>query len=121
MNVNRVVITGNLTKDPELRSTQSGLSICKMRVAVNNRRKVDGEWTEVPNYFNVTTFGNQAETCANYLAKGRPVGVDGKLSWSEYEKDGDRRESIEILADQIQFLGSRADADSDAGTDDIPF
>ena len=118
MNVNRVVITGNLTRDPELRSTQSGMSICKMRVAVNTRKKVNDEWQEVPNFLNVTTFGKQAETCSEYLAKGRPIAVDGHLSWSEWETDVGRREAVEIIGDQVQFLGSRQEAKA---SDDIPF
>ena len=77
-NINTVVVTGNLTRDPELRSTPNGTSVCKMRVAVNSRRK-DGasEWVDKPNYFDVTVWGAQGENCANYLSKGRPVAVEG--------------------------------------------
>ncbi len=85
-NINRVIITGNLTRDPELRSTQSGMSICSLRVAVNGRRKDDsGQWVDKPNYFDVTVFGAQGDNCAQYLSKGRPVAVDGRLNWREYE------------------------------------
>jgi single-strand DNA-binding protein len=74
-NINRVVLVGNLTKDPELKSTSGGTSICKMRIAVNTRRKDEtGQWVDKPNYFDVTVWGNQAESCAQYLSKGRPVG-----------------------------------------------
>ena len=73
-NINRVVLTGNLTRDPELRSTPSGTSICSLRVACNTRRKdASGEWVDKPNYFDVTVWGAQGENCANYLSKGRPV------------------------------------------------
>jgi single-strand DNA-binding protein len=109
-NVNRVVLTGNLTRDPELRSLPSGTSVCKMRVAVNSRRKdgASGEWVDKPNYFDVTVWGAQGENCANYLSKGRPVAVDGRLDWREWEaQDGSKRQAIEIIADTVQFLGSR--------------
>lgn len=112
-NLNRVVITGNLTKDPELRSLPSGTSVCKLRVAVNSRRKdsTSGEWVDKPNYFDVTVWGAQGENCANYLSKGRPVAVDGRLDWREWEaQDGSKRQAVEIVADSVQFLGSRDDA-----------
>jgi single-strand DNA-binding protein len=111
MNINRVVLTGNLTRDPELRSFPEGPSICKLGVAVNGRRKnKDGVWEEKPNFFRVTVFGRQAESCAQYLRKGRPVAIDGRLEWSQWERDGVTRESIDIIADNVQFLGSRDDA-----------
>jgi len=109
-NLNRVIITGNLTRDPELRSLPSGTSVCKLRVAVNSRRKdsASGEWVDKPNYFDVTVWGAQGENCATYLSKGRPVAVDGRLDWREYEaNDGTKRQAIEIIADTVQFLGSR--------------
>ena len=108
-NINVVAITGNLTKDPELRSTPSGTSVCKLRVAVNSRRKdQSGEWVDKPNYFDVTVWGAQGENCATYLSKGRPVAVDGRLDWREWEaNDGGKRQSIEIIAESVQFLGSR--------------
>ena len=90
-NINTVVVTGNLTRDPELRSTPGGTSVCKLRVAVNSRRKdgQSGEWVDKPNYFDVTVWGAQGENCANYLSKGRPVAVEGRLDWREWEaKDG---------------------------------
>ena len=75
-NINRVVLVGNLTRDPELRHTPSGMAVCSLRLAVNTRRKdgATGEWTEKPNYFDITVWGNQGENCAQYLSKGRPVG-----------------------------------------------
>jgi single-strand DNA-binding protein len=109
-NINRVVITGNLTRDPELRSTNNGTSVCGLRVAVNTRRKdpSTGEWTDKANYFDVTVWGAQGENCAQYLQKGRPVAVDGRLEWREWEdKAGNKRQSIDIIADSVQFLGSR--------------
>lgn len=109
-NVNVVVITGNLTRDPELRSTGGGTSICKLRVAVNSRRKdgQSGEWVDKPNYFDVTVWGAQGENCANYLAKGRPVAIEGRLDWREWDdQSGNKRQSVEIIANTVQFLGSR--------------
>jgi single-strand DNA-binding protein len=109
-NINVVVITGNLTRDPELRSTPGGTSVCKLRVAVNSRRKdgQSGEWVDKPNYFDVTVWGAQGENCAQYLSKGRPVAVEGRLDWREWEdKEGGKRQSVEIIANSVQFLGSR--------------
>ena len=118
-NINRVTITGNLTADPELRALPSGTSVCQLRVAVNHRRKNDstGEWVEEPNYFNVTVFGAQGDNCANYLSKGRPVAIAGRLRWSEWEaQDGSgKRQKVEIVAQTVQFLGSRGDAQAESG------
>ena len=107
-NINRVIVTGNLTRDPELRNLQSGTSVCKLRVAVNTRRKgASGEWEDKPNYFDVTVWGAQGENCATYLQKGRPVAIDGRLEWREWEGEGGKRQAVEIVADTVQFLGSR--------------
>jgi single-strand DNA-binding protein len=108
--VNVVVITGNLTRDPELRSTGGGTSLCELRVAVNSRRKdgQSGQWVDKPNYFDVTVWGAQGENCANYLSKGRPVAIEGRLDWREWEaKDGGKRQAVQIIANTVQFLGSR--------------
>ena len=117
MNINRVVLTGNLTRDPELRSTGSGLSVCKLGVACNTRRRnnATGEWEEKPNFFRVTVFGPQGERCAQYLRKGRGVAIDGRLEWSQWETDGQKRESVDIIADSVQFLGGRDDAGNGNG------
>jgi single-strand DNA-binding protein len=109
-NVNVVVITGNLTRDPELRHTPGGTAVCELRVAVNSRRKdgQSGEWVDKPNYFDVTVWGGQGENCANYLAKGRPVAIEGRLDWREWEaRDGGKRQAVQIIANSVQFLGSR--------------
>jgi single-strand DNA-binding protein len=145
-NINRVVLVGNLTKDPELRHTPSGTALCKLRLAVNTRQKdnTTGEWGDKPNYFDITVWGNQAESCAQFLSKGRPVAVDGRLDWREWDaQDGTKRQAVEIIADTVQFLGSRdgggqmsggepqfvpaaaaaetADFGSTGADDDIPF
>lgn len=136
--LNVVALIGNLTKDPELRHTPAGTAVTSLRIAVNDRVKRQGEWTDAAYYFDVIVWGNQAEACVQYLAKGRRVGVDGKLTWREWEKDGVKRQSVEIVANGVQFLtpkdgdgqssGARADSgDSDfvpptaSADDDIPF
>ncbi len=130
-NINVVVITGNLTQDPELRHLGSGTAVCELRVAVNSRRKdgSTGEWVDKPNYFNVTVWGAQGENCANYLAKGRPVAVEGRLDWREWEaKDGSKRQAVQIVANTVQFLGSRDGSGGQSGgngggftpTSDVP-
>ena len=115
-NINIVALVGNLTKDPELRHTPSGTAVTTLRVAVNDRVKRGEEWTDAAYYFDVTVWGRTAENCAQYLAKGRPVGVQGKLTWREWDaQDGSKRQSVEIVADNIQFLGSRDGGGGDGG------
>src|ERR1700684_2076613 len=112
-NLNVVVITGNLTRDPELRSLPSGTSVCDLRVAVNTRRKngATGDWEDKPNYFDVKVWGAQGDTGSRFLSKGRPVAVQGRLEWREWEsQDGQKRQAIDIIADSVQFLGGREDA-----------
>lgn len=113
-NINRVVLTGNLTRDPELRTTGGGTSVCSLRLACNTRRRdAGGEWVDKPNFFDITVWGAQGENCAQYLSKGRPIAVDGRLEWREWQdKEGNNRQSIDIIADSVQFLGSR---DGDGG------
>ena len=110
-NINRVVLTGNLTRDPELRSTNSGMSVCSLRIATNTRQKdASGEWGDRAHYFSVTVFGAQGENCARFLSKGRPVAIDGRLQWREWQtQEGAKRESVEIVAESVQFLGGRDD------------
>ncbi len=134
-NINSVVITGNLTRDPDLRSTGNGNDVCNLRVAVNGRRKNgSGEYVDKPNYFNVSVWGAQGEACAEYLAKGRPVAVEGRLDWKERGEGDDHREYVSIVAETVQFLGSKPKDGSEAseeaepaaaaaggGEDDIPF
>lgn len=107
--INRVVLLGNLTKDPELRALASGTSVCRLRVACNTRRRNadTGDWDEKPNFFDVSVFGASGEACGTFLEKGRPVAIDGRLDWHDWEtSDGQRRQSVEIIADSVQFLGS---------------
>jgi single-strand DNA-binding protein len=117
-NINRVVLVGNLTRDPEMKHLPSGTALCSLRIAVNTRRKDEsGQWTDKPNYFDVSVWGAQGESCAQYLAKGRPVAIDGRLEWREWEAtDGSgKRQAVEIVADNVQFLGSRGDGDGGGG------
>lgn len=108
-NINVVVLTANLTQDPELRSTEGGTSVCEMRVASNTRRKNKaGEWEDKANFFNLVVFGAQGEACAEHLSKGRPVAIEGRLDWREWDaKDGSgKRQAVDIIANTVQFLGS---------------
>jgi single-strand DNA-binding protein len=115
-NLNTVGITGNLTRDPELRSLPSGLAVCRMRVAYNRRERnaATGNWESRANYINVDVFGGRAENCAKYLSKGSEVGVSGQLRWREWDAtDGSKREETAISADNIQFMGAPGSASSD--------
>lgn len=107
-NINTVTITGNLTADPELRTTPTGTEICNLRVAVNGRRKEGDNWVDKPNFFDVTVFGGRGKSCAEHLAKGRPIAVTGRLDWSEWvdKETQKKRNKVTIIADNIQFLGS---------------
>ena len=106
--INRAIVTGNLTADPELRSTRTGIPVCTLRVANNTPRKdADGEWIEKPNYFDITVWGTQAENAARFLTRGRPVAIDGRLEWREWEaRDGSKHQTVRIVADTVQYLNS---------------
>ncbi len=115
-NINRVVLVGNLTRDPELRHTPGGTPVCNLGIAVNGRRRDEsGNWVDKPNFFRISVFGNQAESCAQYLSKGRPVAIDGRLDWRQWEQDGVKREAVEIVAESVQFLGSRDGGGGEGG------
>src|ERR1041384_6287569 len=112
-NINRVVLVGNLTKDPELRHTPGGTPVCSLRIAVNSRRRDEsGQWIDKPNYFSISVFGNQAESSAPYLSRGGPVAIAGRLGGRGWQaQDGSKRESVEIVAESVQFLGGRGDGE----------
>ena len=116
MSINRVVISGNITRDPELRSTQGGMEILALGVAVNDRRKNQqtGEWEDVPNWIDCVMFGNRAKSVSRFLSKGSKVAIEGKLRWSQWERDGQKRSKIEVVVDEIEFMTSRSDAPSQA-------
>ncbi len=109
--LNRVTLVGRLTRDPELRHTQGGDPVCSIRLAVSSRsRDESGNWGDRSNYFDVTVFGRQAETASTYLAKGRRIGVDGRLSWREWQaQDGTKRQNVEVIANDVFFLDSRGE------------
>lgn len=109
MSINRVCISGNLTRDAELRSTQGGTSILGMGVAVNERRKnaSTGEWEDSPNFVDCAMFGTRAEKLQPYLTKGTKVSIEGRLRYSSWEKDGQRRSKLEVVVDEIEFMSSR--------------
>lgn len=108
MNINSVTLTGNLTRDPDLRELESGTKVANLRIAVNGRRRTaGGEYVDTVDYFNVAAFGAQAEACAEYLAKGRPIAVEGRLDWREVGKGEERREYVKVIAERVEFLGRK--------------
>jgi single-strand DNA-binding protein len=109
VDINRITISGNLTQDPELRSTPNGTPVGTLRVASNTRRKnpSTGEWESKPNYIDVTVWGADAENCARYLAKGSRVFIDGELEYQEWAaQDHSKRHKHQIKAQRISFEGS---------------
>lgn len=121
--MNRLTIIGNLTRDPELRTTPQGKDVCSIDVAVNRRRKVENQ--PDADYFRVNAWGELAKTCAKYLAKGRKVAVTGQVSLSKREKDGKFYASIEVFAEDVEFLSPKGEAESQPQEvnpgDDFPF
>ena len=109
MSINRVVLTGNLTRDPEVRRTQSGMAIMSFGLAVNDRRRNSqtGEWEDVANFIDCTMFGTRAEAVSNYLSKGSKIGLEGKLRYSSWERDGQKRSKLEVIVDELEFLSPR--------------
>lgn len=109
MSINKVLISGNLTRDPELRATASGMPVLGLGVAVNDRRKNQstGEWEDYPNFIDCTMFGTRAESVSRFLSKGSKVTIEGKLRWSQWERDGQKRSKIEVIIDEIEFLSPR--------------
>jgi len=109
MSINKVLISGNLTRDPELRATATGMPVLGLGIAVNDRRKNQstGEWEDYPNFIDCTMFGSRAESISNYLSKGSKVAIEGKLRWSQWERDGQKRSKLEVIIDEIEFLSAR--------------
>lgn len=109
MSINRVIISGNLTRDPDLRSTASGMAVLSLGVAVNDRRRNQqtGEWEDYPNFVDCTMFGTRAESLARFLSKGTKVTIEGKLRWSQWERDGQKRSKLEVVVDDLEFMSSR--------------
>lgn len=114
MSINRVNISGNLTRDPELRSTTSGTQVLTFGVAVNDRRRnpQSGEWEDVPNFVDCVVFGSRAEALSRFLSKGSKVAIEGKLRYSSWERDGQRRSKLEVIVDEIEFMSPRGQSSS---------
>jgi single-strand DNA-binding protein len=106
--INRVVLVGRLTRDPELRALPSGTSVCSLRIACNSsRRDGDGEFVERPNFFDVSVYGASGESVSHYMRRGSRVAVDGRLEWREWETaEQERRQAVSVVADKVQFLDS---------------
>jgi len=131
VSVNRVILAGRLTRDPETRFTPSGTAVTGFSLAVNRRYKLNNEVKEEVSFFDIVVFGKQGENCAEYLSKGRPVLVEGRLKQRSWESDGVKRSKVEVVADNVQFLGSPrgaaaegsapAEPAPEAPDDDIPF
>lgn len=109
MSINKVIITGNLTRDASLNALPSGTPVCEFGVAVNERRRnrQTDEWEDVPVFVDCNMFGTRAEKVAQYLVKGLKVTVEGKLRYSSWEKDGQKRSKLDVVADDIEFLTAR--------------
>ena len=135
MSINRVNISGNLTRDPELRATATGTQVLSLGVAVNDRRRnpQSGEWEDYPNFIDCTMFGTRAETVGRFLSKGSKVAIEGKLRYSTWERDGQKRSKLEVIVDEIEFLSKsngqqqpqqqpmRVPPVADVYNEDIPF
>jgi single-strand DNA-binding protein len=126
-NINRIVIVGRLTADPELRALPSGSTVCGLRLACNTWRKnADGERTDKPNFFDVSVFGGLGESVHRYTSRGRRVAIDGRLEWREWETaEGVKRQAVEVVAERVQFLdgrglqgGSEGAGDGEGSSDD---
>ena len=109
MSINRVNISGNLTRDPELRATAGGTQVLSFGVAVNDRRRnaQTGEWEDYPNFVDCTMFGNRAEAVSRFLAKGMKVAIEGKLRYSSWERDGQKRSKLEVIVDELDVMARR--------------
>ena len=121
MSINRVIVSGNLTRDSELRATASGLPVLGFGIAVNDRRKNQqtGEWEDYPNFIDCTMFGQRAESLAKYLTKGAKVALEGKLRWSQWEREGQKRSKIEVIVEELEFTSFRelSRSNGDEGSD----
>lgn len=121
-NINRVVLVGRLTSDPELRALPSGSNVCELRVACNTVRKTaEGEYAEKPNFFDVSLYGLAGESVHRYISRGRRVAIDGRLDWHEWETtEGSKRQAVKIIAESVQFLDSRGGQGGQGGSGGSP-
>lgn len=123
MSINRVNISGNLTRDPETRRTAGGAAVVSLGVAVNDRAKNQqtGEWEDRPNFVDCVMFGTRAEKVAPHLSKGCKVAIDGRLRWSQWQgQDGSKRSKLEVVVDDIEFMSRREDGAKSAAPRPTP-
>ena len=113
--INHVVLVGRLTRDAELKYTAGGQAVCKFSIAINRRRKSGDQWEDEANYFDIVVWGRQGESLAQYLLKGKQVGIDGELRQDRWQQDGQNRSKVEIFANNLQLLGGGAGGGSYAG------
>lgn len=114
---NKVVLVGNLTRDPNFKSLQSGTSVAEIGLAVTDRRKdANGNWSEEVNFFDVSIFGRNAEVARDYTRKGSPLLVEGRLKQDTWEQEGQKRSKVKVVAERIVLLGSRNSGDSDGSS-----
>ncbi|MEZ5306971.1 MAG: single-stranded DNA-binding protein [Pyrinomonadaceae bacterium] len=111
MSFNKIILVGNLGRDPELRYTPQGTAVCSFSMATNERRRdSNGEFKEFATWFKVTLWGKQAETASKYLSKGKPIYIEGRLKLEEWtDREGNPRQTLEVNASDMQFIGSRND------------
>lgn len=116
MSINKVVITGNLTRNAELRRTSSGTAVLSFSVAVNDRRRnpQTQEWEDYANFVDCTMFGRRAEAIQQYLTKGLKVAVEGRLHYSSWEKDDQRRSKLDVTVEEVELMGGRRREEPDA-------
>jgi single-strand DNA-binding protein len=120
--INRVVLVGRLTRDPELRALPSGMNVCNLRVACNSsRRDAEGDFQEKANYFDVSVYGTASESVDRYMRKGSRVAIDGRLEWREWETaDLQKRQAVSVVADTVQFLDGPGDRSATGQRDGDP-
>lgn len=121
MAINRVIIEGNLTRDVEMRATASGLAVVGFTVAVNEKRKnAEGEYVDAPVFVKCSLFGTRAEKLSKYLLKGTKVTIDGKLRYSQWVKDDEKRHELSVIVDQLEFSGGKREQTGDASVTPAP-
>ena len=118
--LNKVMLAGNLTRDPELKSA-GGTTVMELSIAVNDRKKVDGEWTEEPNYFDLTMFGTRAEKVSGFLKKGTKIAIIGRLKQQRWEKDGQKRSKVSVVVDDLEFMTAPVSKPETVAAEVLPY
>lgn len=119
--VNMVVLVGRLTRDPEMRYTNTGTALCRVSLAVNRRKRSGDSWSDEVSYFDVSIWGKQAESLNNYLSKGKQIAVQGELRQNRWEQDGQKRSRVEVVANTIQLLGDPSGGGNGGGNRQNPY